>query len=61
MPTRRAGAAGGVVENKLVLLGGIDETKRPHQVVDAYDLNTKTWSTLDSISEPMQGMATFVR
>ena len=61
MPTRRAGANGGLVEDKLVLIGGIDETRRPHEVVDAYDVKTKSWSTLEPISEPRQGIATFVR
>ena len=61
MPTRRAGANGGLVENRLVLIGGIDETRRPHEVVDAYDVKTKSWSTLEPISEPRQGIATLVR
>jgi len=61
MPTRRAGVTGGVIQDKLVLVGGIDETKRPHDVVDTYDPKTKAWSTLDSISEPRQGIATCVR
>lgn len=61
MPTRRAGCSGAFVDETLVVFGGIDETRKPHDSVNAYDLKTKTWSTLDSFAEPMNGTATFVR
>jgi len=63
MPTARAGAAGAVVDNAIYVIGGRTvSTGGPCiggaiSVVERYDIDTNTWSTVASLPSPRMDLA----
>lgn len=60
LPTPRVGSAVNILDNKIYVLGGLDQTEVSSSVVEVYDLNTKTWSTLANMINARGYCAGFV-
>ena len=60
LPTPRVGCAVNILDNKIYVFGGLDQTGVSSAVVEVYDLNTKTWSTLANMINARGYCAGFV-
>jgi len=44
MPTKRAASSGAIIwENKLIVIGGVDEKQVPIAAVDCFNIETRKW------------------
>lgn len=56
IPTLRAGASAVVLDNKVLILGGESTSQVPaHKEVEAFDVQTLTWSTYPSLLDGRHG------
>jgi len=53
IPTPRSEMAIMTLDEKIYVVGGLDETESPLNVVEVYDTNTNSWSTLSPLPEPL--------
>lgn len=60
LPTPRVGCAVNILDNKIYVLGGLDQFGISSSVVEVYDLNTKTWNTLANMINARGYCAGFV-
>jgi N-acetylneuraminic acid mutarotase len=52
MPTARTEVAGAVLDGKIYVIGGYDESGKTTDVVEVYDPHTDRWSRASSLPEP---------
>ena len=52
MPTARTEVAGAVLDGKIYVIGGYDESGKTTDVVEVYDPLTDRWSRASSLPEP---------
>jgi len=53
MPTARTEVAGGVLDGKIYIVGGFDESDKRTNLVEAYDPKAERWSRASSLAEPL--------
>ena len=57
MPTARTEVAGAVLDQKIYIVGGYDESGKTTNIVEVYDPRSDRWDRVSSLPEPVDHAA----